>query len=54
MSFKIWEMKMKFYILELFLSGDEAFQNIFHFKKIFEKNNLREKSSPDFRKSSKM
>ena len=28
---------MKFYILELFLSGDEAFQNIFHFKKIFEK-----------------
>ena len=30
-------MKMKFYILELFLSGDEAFQNNFlQKKKIFE------------------
>ena len=48
------DKKMKFYILELFLPGDEAFQNIFHFKKIFEKNILREKSSPEFRKSSKM
>ena len=48
------DKKMKFYILELFLNSGEDFQNIFHFKKIFEKNNLREKSSPDFRKSSKM
>ena len=35
---------LKFYILELFLSGKDSFSKIF----------WREKSSPDFEKSSKM
>ena len=47
-------MKMKFYILELFLSGDEAFQNIFRLNFFFLKEKYIFNLSPEFRKSSKM
>ena len=51
---KFRDEKMKFYILELFLSGMKLFQNIFRLNFFFLEEKYIFNLSPEFRKSFKM